>query len=841
MGGKLAAVAAVSTLALAGSVPAAALLPAQRSALHALAQAQAAGRVDSASAAVYRREITRAAALVRQLPPGRSLPVARCLGQAAALGTRLTAPRARAVFGQLAANDDWFARRGPPPAQTDISDADGVVYRYFASRCFEFHPLANFGALNADLAAGDTNAASRLAAALVARGVPQPHGGIGFEYYFDFGAGRAPWLSGMAQAVAAQALARASAGGDATLLAAARAAYAPIPGRLLTHVAAGPWIRLYAFSSLTVLNAQLQTVLSLKTYADAAGDTSAAALASRLQEAAATTLPRFDTGYWSDYSLDGDPAPLDYEQYVTQLLVQLSGADPRFAAAAARFRGYLKQPPAFRLSTAAVGATRFWLSKPATVSVQSPAGPGKSLSLGAGWHTVSWKLPGQAGIYPVSLSARDWAGNTASADALPLVRVSTTPAAGSSLHSGAAAGAAQPTAAPSFLAGAGVDVPEQGALAAALGLRGVRLGVAWPAGATTPDPALVAALLRVPAREGVVVELTASPLPADDAGRAALAAYAAALAEQVPSLTELVLAPAVSAPTAAAYVQALGAVSSQVHTAAPTLAVGALLDGAQTPKTVLAALAAAVAASNPAVTLDVLAFRPAPAAATGAWALGDLAKLQAAIVRGFAIPPPVLVDGVAMPTAVPPEKAAAYPTAPPAGGMAEADQAAAYAAVLAAASCDPGVAGVVFDRLVDSGSAGATTGLYYADGAAKASAAAVASAAVAAQRGQNVCPGLHAPAAASSLVLPVALPVSGSVAVQLGCTRDCLYLVTLERDDGTPVAARRGALPGGAAPRTIALPPAQLAPGTYHVAVRLLAQTNPGTTTLVTGDPMTTP
>ena len=68
-----------------------------------------------------------------------------------------------------------------------------------------------------------------------------------------------------------------------------------------------------------------------------------------MQAAAAETLPRFDTGYWSDYSLAGDPAPVSYQEYVTQLLHKLAPADPRFAAAAIRFTSYLTQPPAFKL------------------------------------------------------------------------------------------------------------------------------------------------------------------------------------------------------------------------------------------------------------------------------------------------------------------------------------------------------------------------------------------------------------------------------------------------------------------------------------------------------------
>ena len=55
---------------------------------------------------------------------------------------------------------------------------------------------------------------------------------------------------------------------------------------------------------------------------------------------------------------------------------------------------------------------------------------------------------------------------------------------------------------PPFVVGAGLDVPAQGTLAQKLGLGVVRLGVAWPAGAATPDPGLVQALQSVPAGSG---------------------------------------------------------------------------------------------------------------------------------------------------------------------------------------------------------------------------------------------------------------------------------------------------------------------------------------------------
>ena len=302
-------------LVAAGATAAPPPVPGQKAALAAVKQAVKSGRLDHAAAASARAEILRAVHLVRVLPRGRREHVLVALGQVAALAGRLTTPRAVAVFGQLRANDDYFAKQGAPRNHTDITGPDGIVYRYFTGLCFEFHPLANFSALNAHASAKDAAATQQLADALVARGVSRGGGGTGWEYYFRFEGGRPPWVSGMAQAVAAQAFARAASlvpDDSAALLRAAKAAYGAIPGRLTTKVAAGPWIRLYSFRTVPILNAQLQSVISLESYAQATGDSAAAALASQLKQAAVATLPRFDTGYWSYYSLAGVPSPLSY-------------------------------------------------------------------------------------------------------------------------------------------------------------------------------------------------------------------------------------------------------------------------------------------------------------------------------------------------------------------------------------------------------------------------------------------------------------------------------------------------------------------------------------------------
>jgi hypothetical protein len=692
----------------------------------------------------------------------------------------MTQPRALALIGELKANDDYFLKHWAPAPKTDITDADGIVYRYFAGRCFEFHPLANFGALNARVAAGDADGSQRLADALVARGVYQPSGGIGWEYTFPYSGGRAPWLSGMAQAVAAQALARAaglelSQSESASLMGKARAAYQAIPGRLLTSVAAGPWIRLYSFTSLPVLNAQLQAVISLQSYATTADDADAAALATRMQRAAAATLPRFDTGYWSYYALPHDPSPLDYHEYVVQLLQRLKSADPRFADAAVRFAAYEKQPPAFQLAPGSLGALSFWISKPSTVSVVTGAGPSRRVTVDGGWHTLSWGVPKRPGTYSVHVTATDSAGNHASFDALPIVRATST-VKGRTAQSAARARQTAPESPPEFLVGAGLTDPSQ-APSATQHVRLIRVGLTWPTGATAVDETTAAALRALTPNASPVIELAASPLPVDDAGRAALAQYAASIVAQVPSLHALVLAPAATGATGADYAAALAA----LRAALPDAPLGLALDGSADPSGAVAALAD--------TAVDVIAFRPAPAPGNGLWTLAELGQVRNAFPDAQ-----VIVDGAPAP----------------------------YAASIKAAACSPGVTGVLLDRLADV------------------TRPALQGAIRTAQRGTFVCPGVAFDAQPFVVQYPTTLATS-PILVTLKCNRDCLYLITLDRTDGRPVIARRGQIAGGAASQVpaIALPKVKLPRGTYRVDVRLVSRVNPGVVTRYLSPPLT--
>ena len=393
-----------------------------------LARAVSAGSLAPLDAERYRASVAQAVAALRWLPEPRAANLRAVLADVAAQWRRYDYPRALALFSMLEVNNRHLSASPMPPSGSDVVALDGVVYRSFPGRGLQFHPLGSFGKLNAALTARRTAEALRLAYALVARAVPSGQG-IVWEYYFRFAGGSPPWISGMAQAVAAQALARAG------LTEEARGAYGAISPRLVLQLPAGPWIRLYGFSGIAVLNAQLQAAISLRQYADLTGDPEAAALAAGLLAAADSLFERFDTGCWSLYALDGSGALLGYHRYVVSLLAKLAAEteNPAWAARWRRLRGYERDPLVIQTTPlptlypvpadgfrdrAAIG---FTISKCATVTL-SVAEFWRRLSLRAGRHAVTWQ-PGRRapGTYRGRLSAAGVLGKTARVPLPPIV------------------------------------------------------------------------------------------------------------------------------------------------------------------------------------------------------------------------------------------------------------------------------------------------------------------------------------------------------------------------------------------------------------------------------------
>jgi hypothetical protein len=321
-------------------LPAGADADAARQGLRAAVEA---GRLEPSQAEDARVVLSRAESALSADRAASGGDVALALAAAAAQASVYTGPRVRVLFSQLAVNLD----HGPAPADlTDITGADGTVYRYMTGHGYVFHPLADFGRLNHDVSQGDTAATRQLTNALLARAVT--HGdGLVWEYDFSFGGGPSRWTSGFAQAVAADSLYRAGLLlHDDRLKTAAHAAFAGLTAGLTRPVGGGRWVVEYSYSDMLVLNADLESLLALQRYAKLSGDPDAAELAAQFNDAAHALLPRFDTGCWSRYSLGGDPASPGYHAYHIELLRRLFAAthDPLWHETAARWDRYRRTP-----------------------------------------------------------------------------------------------------------------------------------------------------------------------------------------------------------------------------------------------------------------------------------------------------------------------------------------------------------------------------------------------------------------------------------------------------------------------------------------------------------------
>ena len=206
----------------------------------------------------------------------------------------------------------------------------------------------------------------------------------------------------------------------------ARKAYLALP-RYIFPLAGGAWIRLYSFSNMPVLNAQLQSILSLADYAQLNQDPGAAQLSERLLQTADMLFDDFDTGAWSLYSLGGTESPLNYHIFDTNLLKRIATQtqSPVWTARASRFDRYLTAPPGLSAAgpkkpVKTEAQISIWVSKISRVNV-TIGGSTSSMTFSRGSHTFYWSARGRAaGRYSVRVSATDLAGNKASM-AFPLI------------------------------------------------------------------------------------------------------------------------------------------------------------------------------------------------------------------------------------------------------------------------------------------------------------------------------------------------------------------------------------------------------------------------------------
>jgi D-glucuronyl C5-epimerase-like protein len=349
----------------------------------------------------------------------------------------LDADRLRPAFLVLHRNTEFWTHNAFPYASQRITfGRDPAVFQYYPGRGMQLQPLASWGKANwlaGECLRARTNARRRAACpvAELRRTVDRllelaaERGDfLAWEHYFSWGGGTPPWISGMTQATAISALARASRALDEPRWrrAAHRAlgAYTTPPP---VGVDGGDHYLMYSFSpTLRVFNGELQAVNGLGELAAAyPSDRLAGRLFRRGERTARGMIAASDTGAWSLYSLAGREATLGYHQLIEGFFADMCTRTLRriYCAARDRFARYEREPtriaiaPLRKLRARHLATVRFSISKISSVSVRVSSKNRvtftRDLELAHGSHSVLWAPPSR-GRFRIRITAQGPSG-----------------------------------------------------------------------------------------------------------------------------------------------------------------------------------------------------------------------------------------------------------------------------------------------------------------------------------------------------------------------------------------------------------------------------------------------
>ena len=341
----------------------------------------------------------------------------------------VTPSRLNAQSLTLERNREWWTEGSLPRNGQRIEfEGSELLWQYYSGEGIQIQQLANFGKANALWRSRRRADLRALLDELVALGSDRG-GALAFEYFFEFGGGEPPWTSGLSQATALQALARASdLTGDPKYRDAGLRGLGvfeqPPPNGVRIDGEAGPHYLIYTFNpDLRVINAFLQAIIGLYDFAELTGDPRARALYESGEAQARVETPRYNTGQWSLYSLSRE-SDLGYHKLTRDFLERLCdrlGA-PVYCDTASAFTEQLSIAPEVEPVTRRVRGGRkaklgFELSKISRVGVTVIDARGRSVFatssvVGYGRRSFTWRNPPlRGGRYTLRLSAVDLAGN----------------------------------------------------------------------------------------------------------------------------------------------------------------------------------------------------------------------------------------------------------------------------------------------------------------------------------------------------------------------------------------------------------------------------------------------
>jgi hypothetical protein len=343
---------------------------------------------------------------------------------------QLTPTRLGPVFLTLSRNTEWWtAGKVPASGQRIGFSGSQLIFQYYPGQGIQLQMLANFSRVNALWSSRKRTDLRALLGELVPLATDRG-GFLAWEYFFNFGGGAPPWSSSISQGTAVQSIGRAGKLlNDPALTDVATRALGlfeqPPPLGVRDDTPDGAFYVIYTFApKLLVLNAHLQAVIGLYDFAQLTGDPRAQALYAAGESEARVAVPRYDTGKWSLYSLERE-SDLSYHELVTTFLGNLCKRTQEavYCDTATRFTDYLKVPPAVAQNTRRIRAGKparigFSLDKVSRVGLTVADSRGRTVFATSavvyrGQRYYTWRTPAKAGLYKVTVSATDLAGNRA--------------------------------------------------------------------------------------------------------------------------------------------------------------------------------------------------------------------------------------------------------------------------------------------------------------------------------------------------------------------------------------------------------------------------------------------
>jgi hypothetical protein len=396
------------------------------------------GQISAAQQQQARAAFNGALATERKLggTPRAELAAVTTTAHELAAAGRLWPSRLPMVEATLNANRRWWSHGTLLSyGQRVMFAGSQLVWEYYPGQGIQLQVLGTFGTANGLWQAGQDTQLAQLLSEMIPL-ASHRGGGLTWEYYFTWEGGAPPWTSAMSQATALQALSHAyQATHDRSYLTVAAHALTPFTrtpaqGGVALRTPHGVRFVQYSFTPGTsILNAFLQSLIGLDTYAQVSGSQTAAQLFAEGDAEALWELPQFNTGAWSLYQ-PGEEDDLSYHELVTSFLQKLCTltAATGYCTTATAFTTDLKTPPALTDLTSRTRARkpfalRFRLSKISKVGLTIRRGTTvvESTSATFPYGVHSFAVPKLSkGAYTVTLTASDLAGNYTRNPAAPL-------------------------------------------------------------------------------------------------------------------------------------------------------------------------------------------------------------------------------------------------------------------------------------------------------------------------------------------------------------------------------------------------------------------------------------